>query len=65
MPLKRLLATDLDGTYFTSAAFTFTVSAMDPLAFEITATAANSTRAEKPAAPATYMLNELGEFTPG
>ena len=56
---------DLDGTYFTHEAFTFSGVTMDPLAFTITATAGNSTRAEKPVTPATYTLNQLGVFTPG
>jgi prepilin-type N-terminal cleavage/methylation domain-containing protein len=48
--------TDLDGTYFTNGAYTYTVSSMDPLAFVITCTAATSTRTAKPATPAVETL---------
>ena len=58
-------ATDLDGTYFTTAAFDFEVTDMDPLTFTVTCTAADSTRTEKPTTPASYVLNQLGVFTPG
>ena len=54
---------DLDGTYFTNQAFTFSVSSMDPLTFTVTGTAANSTRGGKPANPATYTLNQLGVWS--
>jgi len=57
--------TDLDGTYFTTEAFTFEVTDMDPLAFEITCTADDSTRDEAPETPGTYTLNEAGLFEPG
>lgn len=58
-------AGDLDGTYFTTACFTFSVTNMNPLTFTVTCTAASSTRAERPTTPATYILNQLGVFTPG
>jgi len=59
-------ATDLDGTYFTRLAFTVNWAAitMNPLTFTITCTAANSTRAGKPTAPAIVTLNEIGVWTP-
>jgi prepilin-type N-terminal cleavage/methylation domain-containing protein len=47
---------DLDGTYFTSGCYAFNVTAMNPLAFTVTCTAATSTRAEKPTTPATSTL---------
>lgn len=57
-------ATDLDGTYFTTTCFAFEVTSMDPLTFTITCTAATSTRPAKPTTPASYVLNQLGVFTP-
>jgi type IV pilus assembly protein PilA len=55
---------DLDGTYFTSGCFDFSVTSMEPLTFLITCTAATSTRAEKPVNPAVVTLNQLGVWTP-
>ena len=54
------LAADLDGTYFTSGCYAMSVTSMDPLTFTVTATAATSTRPEKPANPATYQLDSIG-----
>jgi len=53
-----ILSTDLDGTYFTSAAYAITSASATNgvLSFVITCTAANSTRANKPTAPATVTL---------
>lgn len=56
-------ATDLNGTYFTTACFAFSVTSMDPLTFTIRCTAANSTRPAKPVTPARSILNQLGVFT--
>ena len=53
-----ILTTDLDGTYFSSAAYAITSASCTNgvLSFVITATAANSTRTNKPTAPATVTL---------
>ncbi len=55
-------AGDLTGTFFADADFTFAVTAMDPLAFTITATPV--TKADRPANPASYVLNQAGVWTP-
>jgi len=53
---------DLDGKYFSHAAYVFAFTAYDT--YTITCTAANSTCAEKPTTPASEVLNQLGTFTP-
>ncbi len=55
-------AGDLTGNYFADADFTFAVTAMDPLTFTITATPV--TKADRPANPASYVLNQAGVWTP-
>jgi prepilin-type N-terminal cleavage/methylation domain-containing protein len=52
-------AGDLTGTYFVDADFAFAVTAMDPLAFSITATPSTTTLI-----PAAYTLNQAGVWTP-
>jgi len=56
--------TDLDGTYFTRAAFSVDWASltMDPLRFKITCTAANSTRAARPTTPTRCTFDETGAF---
>jgi len=53
-------AGDLDGTFFADADFTFSVTAMDPLTFTITATPV--TKADRPANPAWYELDQTGAW---
>jgi hypothetical protein len=52
-------AGDLTGTYFVDADFSFSVTAMDPLAFTITSTPSATTLV-----PAAYTLNQAGVWTP-
>ena len=60
---------DLDGTYFTLGAFALTAVDIDNttglVTFTITATAASSTRPAAPTVPASYTLDQLGEFIAG
>jgi len=56
-----LRTTDLDGTYFTNAAYVVSgvsCNAAGQVAFTITVTAADSTRADKPTTPATMTLSQ-------
>jgi hypothetical protein len=55
-------AGDLTGNYFADADFAFAVTAMDPLAFTITATPV--TDADRPTNPASYQLDQAGNWTP-
>jgi prepilin-type N-terminal cleavage/methylation domain-containing protein len=50
-------AGDLTGTYFVDGDFTFAVTAMDPLAYTITATKASLN-------PTSYVLSQAGTWTP-
>jgi hypothetical protein len=54
--------TDLDGKYFSHAAYVLTFTAYDT--YSILCTAVNSTCGEKPALPATETLDQTGTFTP-
>jgi len=59
------IGTDLDGTFFSSAAFAFAVTTMDPLTFTVSCTAAGgNTRTNRPANPTSESLNQDGIFTP-
>ena len=53
---------DLDGKYFSHQAYVFAFTAYDT--YKVTCTAANSTCAEKPATPASEVLDQTGTFTP-
>jgi len=55
-------AGDLDGTYFSETDFTFTVTTMYPLDFQISCTPADGAK-DFPTAPGTYTLDENGLFT--
>ena len=52
-------AGDLVGTYFVDADFSFSVTAMDPLTYTVTATPTTTTLA-----PTTYTLSQAGTWTP-
>ncbi len=52
-------AGDLTGTYFVDADFTFSVTSMDPLTFTVTCTPTTTTLV-----PASYQLNQAGQWTP-
>jgi len=57
-------AGDLTGTYFGDADFTFAVTSMDPLAYEVTCTAGVSLDPDAPTSPASYKLDQTGLWTP-
>jgi len=57
-------AGDLTGTYFGDADFGFAVTAMDPLAFTVTGTAGVSGDPDAPTNPASYVLDQAGDWTP-
>ena len=54
--------TDLDGKYFSHDAYKFAFTAYDT--YKVTCTAVNSTCTEKPATPASEVLDQTGTFTP-
>lgn len=56
-------AGDLDGTYFTENSFSFTVTTLLPLDFTVTGDATVSTSPDAPSTPATYQLDEAGQWT--
>jgi len=55
------VANDLNGTYFLDGCYSMSAVTMDPLTFTITCAVLGGT-AEAPANPASYTLNELGQF---
>jgi len=55
-------AGDLTGNYFADADFTFSVTSMDPLTFTVTCTPV--TQADRPTNPASYVLDQDGNWTP-
>ena len=57
-------AGDLTGTYFVDGDFTFAVTLMDPLTFTVTGTAGVSLDPDAPTNPASYVLDQAGNWTP-
>ena len=55
-------STDLDGKYFTQAAYSIAFTNGAPPTYIITVTAASSTSADKPTTPSVVTLNQLGAF---
>jgi len=53
---------DLDGTYFTEDSFSFSVVTMQPLEFTVTCDATASTSSDAPSNPASYQLDENGDW---
>jgi len=53
---------DLDGKYFSHAAYAFAFTDYDT--YTVTCTAANSTCTEAPTTPASEVLDQTGTFTP-
>ncbi len=53
---------DLDGTYFTEESFAFTVTDLEPLDYVVTCDATLSTSPDAPSVPATYQLDEDGNW---